>query len=149
MSTNALARPGRLFPSLFDDFIKPWNEWFDTSSALGRAITVPAVNITENVNDYNISVAAPGLKKNDFHINVDGNMLTISAEKEETKEEKEEENYTRKEYNYSSFSRSFTLPQEVNREKIEASYEDGVLKLVLPKKEEVKKAVASKQIVVK
>ena len=96
-----------------------------------------------------ISVAAPGLKKNDFHINVDGNMLTISAEKEETKEEKEEENYTRKEYNYSSFSRSFTLPQEVNREKIEASYEDGVLKLVLPKKEEVKKAVASKQIVVK
>ena len=149
MSTNALARPGRLFPSLFDDFFKPWNEWFDTSSALGRAITVPAVNITENVNDYNISVAAPGLKKNDFHINVDGNMLTISAEKEETKEEKEEENYTRKEYNYSSFSRSFTLPQEVNREKIEASYEDGVLKLVLPKKEEVKKAVASKQIVVK
>ena len=148
MSTNALARPGRLFPSLFDDFFKPWNEWFDTS-ALGRAITVPAVNITENVNDYNISVAAPGLKKNDFHINVDGNMLTIIAEKEETKEEKEEENYTRKEYNYSSFSRSFTLPQEVNREKIEASYEDGVLKLVLPKKEEVKKAVASKQIVVK
>jgi HSP20 family protein len=149
MSTNALARPGRLFPSLFDDFFKPWNEWFDTSSALGRAITVPAVNITENVNDYNISVAAPGLKKNDFHINVDGNMLTISAEKEETKEEKEGENYTRKEYNYSSFSRSFTLPQEVNREKIEASYEDGVLKLVLPKKEEVKKAVASKQIEVK
>jgi HSP20 family protein len=145
MSTNALIRPGRLFPSLFDDFVKPWNEWFDTSSA----ITVPAVNITENVNDYNISVAAPGLKKNDFHINVDGNMLTISAEKEETKEEREEENYTRKEYNYSSFSRSFTLPQEVNREKIEASYEDGVLKLVLPKKEEVKKAVASKQIEVK
>jgi len=149
MSTNALARPGRLFPSLFDDFFNPWNEWFDTSSALGRAITVPAVNITENVNDYNISVAAPGLKKNDFHINVDGNMLTIIAEKEETKEEKEEENYTRKEYNYSSFSRSFTLPQEVNREKIEASYDDGVLNLVLPKKEEVKKAVASKQIVVK
>jgi len=149
MSTNALIRSGSLFPSLFDDFFKPWNEWFDTSSAVGRAITVPAVNITENVNDYNISVAAPGLKKNDFHINVDGSMLTISAEKEETKEEKEEENYTRKEYNYSSFSRSFTLPQEVNREKIEASYEDGVLKLVLPKKEEVKKAVASKQIVVK
>jgi HSP20 family protein len=145
MSTNALARPGTLFPSLFDDFFKPWNEWFDTSSA----ITVPAVNITENANDYKISVAAPGLKKNDFHINVDGNMLTISAEKEETKEEKEGENYTRKEYNYSSFSRSFTLPQEVNREKIEASYEDGVLKLVLPKKEEVKKAVASKQIEVK
>jgi len=147
--SRELTRSTGLLPTVFDEFFKPWNEWFDTSSALGRAITVPAVNITENVNDYNISVAAPGLKKNDFHINVDGNMLTISAEKEETKEEKEEENYTRKEYNYSSFSRSFTLPQEVNREKIEASYEDGVLKLVLPKKEEVKKAVASKQIVVK
>jgi HSP20 family protein len=148
MATNALIRPGRLFPSLFDDFVKPWNEWFDSSES-GRSITVPAVNITENANDYKISVAAPGLKKNDFHINVDGSMLTISGEKEETKEEKDQENYTRKEYNYSSFSRSFTLPEEVNREKIEASYEDGVLKLVLPKKEEVKKAVASKQIVVK
>src|SRR4051794_21717510 len=111
MSTNALIRPGRLFPSFFDDFVKPWNEWFD-SSELGRSITVPAVNITENANDYTISVAAPGLNKNDFHVNIDGNMLAISAEKEETKEGKEEENYTRKEYNYSSFSRSFTLPQE-------------------------------------
>ncbi len=75
-------------------------------------------------------------------------MLTISSEKEETKEDKEAQ-YTRKEYNYSSFSRSFTLPEEVNQDKIEAQYEDGVLKLTLPKKEEAKKAALSKHIAVK
>src|SRR5438034_9742490 len=149
MSTNALAKPGRLFPSVFDDFFKPWNEWFDSSGLLNKVLLVPAVNIAENNNDYKVTVAAPGLKKNDFKINVDGNLLTISAETEETKEEKDDERYTRKEYNYSSFSRSFTLPEEVNREKIDASYEDGVLKLTLPKKEEVKKSVASKRIAVK
>ena len=67
------------------------------------------------------------MKKDDFKIDVDGNMLTISSEKEENKEEKEKK-FTRKEYNYSSFSRRFTLPEEVNKEKIEAKYEDGVLK---------------------
>jgi HSP20 family protein len=71
-----------------------------------------------------VSLAAPGMKKEDFKIDVDGNMLTISSEKEETKEEKEKK-FTRKEYNYSSFSRSFTLPDEVNKEKIDAKYEDG------------------------
>jgi HSP20 family protein len=75
-------------------------------------------------------------------------MLTISSEKEESKEEKDAL-YTRKEYNYSSFSRSFTLPEEVNKEKIEATYEDGVLKLALPKKEEAKKLAASKHIAVR
>jgi len=74
-------------------------------------------------------------------------MLTISSAKEETKEEKEKR-FTRKEYNYSSFSRSFTLPDEVNREKIDAKYEDGVLKITLPRKEEVKNP-AAKQIAVK
>ncbi len=149
MLTNALAKPGRLFPSVFDDFFKPWNDWFDSGGLLNKVLLVPAVNIAENNNDYKVTVAAPGLKKNDFKINVDGNLLTISAETEETKEEKDDERYTRKEYNYSSFSRSFTLPDEVNMEKIEASYENGVLSLVLPKKEEAKKAMVSKQIVVK
>jgi HSP20 family protein len=108
---------------------------------------VPAVNITENKNDYTVSMAVPGMKKDDFEIDIDGNMLTISSEKEESKEENDEK-YTRKEYNYSSFSRSFTLPEEVNKEKIEAKYEDGVLKLVLPRKEEAKKTEA-KHIAVK
>jgi HSP20 family protein len=95
-----------------------------------------------------VSLAVPGMKKDDFNIDVEGNMLTISSEKEESKEEKEDK-YTRKEYNYSSFSRSFTLPDEVNKEKIEAKYEDGVLKLMLPKKEEAKKLAAGKHIAVK
>jgi HSP20 family protein len=148
MSTKALSKRYELLPSIFDDFFKPWNEWFDNGGRLGRELNVPAVNITENDNEYSVTVAAPGLKKSDFNIDVEGNMLTISSEKEESKEEKDAR-YTRNEYNYSSFSRSFTLPEEVNREKIEAKYEDGVLKLALPKKEEAKKPAASKHIAVK
>lgn len=148
MSTRAITKPGML-PTVFDDFFKPWNEWFDSSNLfLGRTMTMPAVNIVENKEDYMVSLAVPGMKKEDFNIDVDGNMLTISSEKEESKEEKEDK-YTRKEYNYSSFSRSFTLPDEVNKEKIEAKYEDGVLKLMLPKKEEAKKLAAGKHIAVK
>jgi HSP20 family protein len=147
MGTQALSKGGTKLPSVFDDFFRPWNEWFDNGGLYGRTMNVPAVNIMENENGYDVSLAAPGLKKEDFTINVDGSMLTISSEKEETREEKDK-SFTRKEYNYSSFSRSFTLPDEINREKIEAKYEDGVLKLALPKKEEAKKPVA-KQISVK
>src|SRR5215210_575122 len=144
MATNALIKPG-LFPSVFDDFFKPWNEWFDNGGSLTRTTTVPSVNVIENEQNYDVSVAAPGLKKEDFKIDLNGNMLTISSEKEEQKEEKEGK-YNRKEYNYSSFSRSFTLPEDVNRDQIQAKYEDGVLKLTLPKKEEVKKSAENKQI---
>lgn len=148
MSTRALAKPGML-PTVFDEFFKPWNEWFDNgNSFFGRVMTVPAVNIVENKEDYMVSLAVPGMKKENFNIDVEGNMLTISSETEERKEETEDK-YTRKEYNYSSFSRSFTLPEEVNKEKIEAKYEDGVLKLMLPKKEEAKKLAAGKHIAVK
>lgn len=147
MSTRAISKVGML-PTVFDDFFKPWNEWFDNGGLMGRMMTVPAVNIVENKNDYTVSLAAPGMKKDDFNIDVEGNMLTISCEKEEKKEEKDEK-FTRKEYNYSSFSRSFTLPEEVNRENIEAVYDNGLLKLMLPKKEEVKKMTAGKHIAVK
>ena len=140
------AKASASFPTLLDDFFKPWSEWFN--GGLGRELTVPAVNIMENKDDYRISVAAPGLKKNDFNIDVDGNMLTISSEKEESKQEKDAK-YTRKEYSYSSFSRSFSLPEEVNQEKIEATYEDGVLKVMLPKKEEAKRLAVSKHIAIK
>jgi len=102
---------------------------------------MPSVNITENKDQYNVSLAVPGMKKDDFKIDVEGNILTISCEKDETKEENEKR-YTRKEYSYSSFSRSFTLPDEVNREKIDARYEEGLLKISLPRKEEVKKFAA-------
>jgi HSP20 family protein len=109
---------------------------------------VPAVNVTDNKENYIVSLAAPGLKKEDFRIDVEGNMLSISSEKEEKKEQKEEK-YTRKEYNYSSFSRSFSIPDEVNKEKIDATYKDGILMLTLPKIQEVKKNGNPKHIDIK
>jgi len=146
MSTQ-LAKLSETMPSFFDDYFKPWNEWFDGGGLSGRTMKIPAVNITEQKNEYLVSLAAPGLKKEDFKIGVEGNMLTISSKKEENKEEKDKK-FTRKEYSYSSFSRSFTLPEEVNQEKIEANYQDGVLKISLPRKENVKNP-AAKQIAVK
>lgn len=110
-------------------------------------MNIPAVNITEHKDAYEVSLAVPGMKKDDFKIDVAGNMLTISSEKEETKEE-EDKKFTRKEYNYSSFSRSFTLPEEINREKINAKYDNGILKISLPRKEEATKLTA-KNIAVK
>lgn len=133
MKTQALAKVGEGMPTVFDDFFKPWNEWFD-GGLLRRAISVPAVNIIEKKDKYLVSLAAPGMKKNDFNIDLDGNMLTISCEKEDRKEE-ENAKFTRKEYNYSSFSRSFSLPEEVDEDKIDAKYEDGVLNITLPRKE--------------
>jgi len=147
MNKHALTTTTERFPALFDDFFKPWNEWFDNDNRFWATVRIPSVNITENKDEYNVSLAVPGMKKEDFKIDVNGNMLTISCEKDETKEEKDKR-YTRKEYSYSSFSRTFTLPEEVNREKIDARYEDGLLKLSLPRKEEAKK-FAAKQIAVK
>jgi HSP20 family protein len=146
MSTKALTKAGSNIPSVFDDFFKPWNEWFD-GGLWPRNINIPAVNITEHKDAYQVELAVPGMKKDDFKIDVNGNMLTISSEKEERKEEKDKK-FTRKEYNYSSFSRSFTLPEEINREKIEAKYEDGLLKIALPRKEGAKK-LSAKHIAVK
>ncbi len=150
MPTRTLTKSTGLLPSMFEDFFRPWNDLFETTNSgfFGRILTTPAVNITEDKDDFKVSLAAPGMKKSDFNIDLQGNILTISAEREEKKEEKEE-NYTRKEYNFSSFSRSFTLPDEVNKEKIEATYVDGVLNLSLPKKEEAKKAAISKHVAVK
>ena len=128
---KTLMRPRTLNPSVFDDFFKPWNEWFFDKK--GNMATVPAVNVKESDGNYQVMLAAPGLKKEDFHIDVDGNLVTISAETKSEKEEKEEQ-FTRKEYSYSSFSRTFTLPENIEQDKIEAKYENGELKLVLPKK---------------
>jgi HSP20 family protein len=142
MATQALSKTTERFPTVFEDFFKPWNELFDNGGSIwNRMMKVPAVNITETNTHFEVALAAPGLKKDDFKIDLDGNLLTISSEIEETKETKEKK-YTRNEYNYSSFSRTFTLPEDVKREKIEAAYENGVLKLVMPKKEEAKKPAA-------
>ncbi|WDF79907.1 Hsp20/alpha crystallin family protein [Mucilaginibacter sp. AW1-7] len=123
-------------PALFEDFFRPWNELFD-GHFLRRELNVPAVNITDHKNQYILSMSAPGLKKDDFKIDVDGDVLTISSEKEESKEEKDEK-YTRKEYNYSSFSRSFTLPEGTDKEKVAAKYENGILKITVPHNHAVK-----------
>lgn len=98
-----------------------------------RKQSVPAVNVKETEKTFEIELAAPGLTKKDFEISVDNGMLTISSEKKEEKEEKEK-NYTRKEFSYSSFSRSFTLPESVNEEDVKAYYEDGILRLHIAKK---------------
>ena len=102
-----------------------------------KRATVPAVNIVETDENYRLEVAAPGLKKEDFKISLENDILTISTEKKSESSEKNEK-YTRKEYSYSSFLRSFTLPEIVNTESINASYENGIMTLVLPKKEEAK-----------
>ncbi|OJW80969.1 MAG: heat-shock protein Hsp20 [Bacteroidetes bacterium 46-16] len=133
MSLKTLMKANDLFPASLNDLFKPWNEWFDDAN-WNKPMLSPAVNISENDKEYNMTVAAPGLKKGDFRIDVEDNMLTVSAQQQENKEEKDK-TYTRKEYNYSSFSRSFNLPEEVSKEQIEASYTDGVLTVCLPKKE--------------
>jgi len=148
MSTKALSKANDQSLSVIDDFFNPFNEWFGNQGPLMRTLTVPSVNISEDRNQYTVSLAAPGLKKDDFDISVEGNMITISSEKEEKKEEKDVR-YTRHEYSYSIFSRSFTLPDDVNQEKIDASYNEGVLSLSLPKREEAKKSATSKTISVK
>lgn len=149
MSQQSLTKQTPTFPSLFDDFFKPWRDWsLDFNGGRSFAATVPAVNVSEDKDNYKVSLAAPGLKKNDFKIDVEGNVLTISAETEEEKEEKNGR-FSRQEYNYSSFSRSFNLPETIRKDKIEAQYEDGVLSLKLPKKEEARKDTASMHIDVK
>ncbi len=103
--------------------------------------TVPAVNVVENEEGFRIEVAAPGLQKSDFKLNLEKNQLTISAEKEQ-KEENKTEKYTRKEFKYSSFQRTFTLPNTVDGDRIEANYADGILSIALPKREEAKEKPA-------
>lgn len=133
MKNKSVVRTEELFPTFFSDFFKPWNEWFDDRWVK----TIPAVNVTETGKFFNLELAVPGLEKGDFKIDVTGNMLTVSAEKE-TKKEEGEKDFTRREYNYTSFSRTFTLPENVFPDKIDAKYDNGILKLMLPKKVETK-----------
>lgn len=115
--------------SLLSDFFSNENLMFDE---FFRKDWVPAVNVSESDKSYDIELAAPGLKKEDFHIKVEDGVLTISSEKKTEKETKDK-NYTRKEFNYSSFSRSFTLPENAKEDGIKANYDNGVLKLNVAK----------------
>lgn len=122
--------------SFFDNF-------FNDSFISDRLVTrVPAVNISETENAYEIALAAPGLQKSDFKINVDKNLIAISAEKKESVSE--DKLYSKKEFNFSSFTRSFSLPESVNYNAIEAAYTDGVLYVTVGKKED---AIVAKRLI--
>lgn len=130
-----IKRSNDLFPTFFDDFFG--RDWF-LGNDMERT-TMPSVNIQENEDGYQVQMAAPGMNKKDFNVELDNDTLTISYEHKESKEEKDEGRYTKREFNYQSFSRSFVLPNTIEAEKIEATYKDGILKLSIPKKEEAKK----------
>lgn len=124
-----------------NDFFSPiFNDSFVSDRFISK---VPAVNVAESSDAYLIELAAPGLDKSDFKINVDGDVLTISGEKSAEKSS-EDKKYSKREYSYTSFTRSFTLPESIDHAKIQASYKDGVLNLEIGKKEEAK--VVSKLI---
>jgi HSP20 family protein len=117
---------------VFQNFFDP--DFIDHFSRKGMD---PLANILEHPDSFELELAAPGLKKDDFKIHLENNILTISSEVKDEKEE-EEKNYTRKEFHYNSFSRSFTLPRIVELDKIKADYENGVLKVMLPKREDAR-----------
>ena len=120
-----------ILPSLMDEFFKP--DWFGGMHT--PTTTVPAVNIKEGEKDFSLEIAIPGFKKEDFNIEVDNDVLTISSEVKTEKETKEEK-YTRKEFTMSAFKRAFTLPETVDADGIHAQYEDGILTVKLPKRDE-------------
>lgn len=126
------------FPSVFNRFLE--NDLFDwsTRNFSDTNTTLPSVNIKEDVNGFEVDMAAPGFEKKDFKIELLNNLLTISSEKKVETETNEGQQFTRQEFSYQSFSRSFTLPNTVEGEKIMARYENGILKVVIPKKEEAK-----------
>lgn len=148
MAALVVNRRGSLLPSLMTDLLDT-DRFFDTdlldlesdllfpsnvvlpSRTIGR---IPSANITERDKDYLIELAAPGLAKKDFKVELEGDMLSISAEKEEKRDEKEN-GLTRKEFSYESFCRTFRLPENSKAEKIDAEYENGILKIAIPKKE--------------
>lgn len=120
---------------------------FNDSFNNGRTVNkVPAVNIAETESEFQVELAAPGLKKEDFKISLDKNVLSVSADKK-AEQATDDKKYSKREYSYSSFTRSFTLPESADQSKIGAEYTDGILKLSIGKKEEAK--VQSREIEVK
>ena len=112
-------------------------------SNFNTGMTLPAVNIKETKDEFYLEIAVPGMKKSDFNIDVDNKILSISSEKSEEHVDKEE-NYTRREFGYSSFQRTFTLPDTVESDHINAKYNDGILIVHLPKREEAKEKPAKR-----
>jgi HSP20 family protein len=127
-------------PSLFSDILG--DDWFNSSLAnwKGEGHSLPAVNVKETNNEFIVEVAAPGMKREDFKIELDNHVLSVSSEHKDNKEEKDAEgNYTRREFSYQAFQRSFTLPKDqVDGEKIGARYADGILYINVPKNDRAK-----------
>ena len=131
---------GKSMNNFFDDFItKDLFDWTDRNfAALGS--NLPSVNLKETDTKIEVELAAPGMKREDFKVAVDNDILMISSEKEDEKEVvRKKDNYIRREFNYQSFSRTFSLPETIDESKIEANYKDGILHVVVPKKEGAKK----------
>ena len=121
----------RVFPSVMDELFK---DLMGGTQYVQKA--VPPVNIKETEQEFTLELIAPGLKKEDFNIELDNDLLTVSAEIKSEKTEQEEGKFTRREFSFSSFKRSFSLPETVKEEGINASYQNGILAITLPKKEE-------------
>ncbi|MFC3560560.1 Hsp20/alpha crystallin family protein [Pedobacter jamesrossensis] len=132
---NNVLLPG--FNDIFESVLS------DTFFSDRRMNSVPSVNISETSDAYQVELAAPGLKKENFRINLEKDMLTISTENVQHGN-KEDKTYNRREFSYSAFTRGFTLPESADVERIEASYTDGILSINLPKREEAK--AVSRQI---
>lgn len=130
----SLVRFTKQMPSVFDRFFD--GDLIDWSNDVNT--TLPSVNIKETKEGFEVKVAAPGFDKNDFKLELNHDVLTISSEKQAENETKEGEQYTRREYCYSSFKRSFVLPDSADAEKINAEYKNGILDITIPKKEEAK-----------
>jgi HSP20 family protein len=133
------SNPSSFLPEFISDFFDNslFPERLFPSSWMTRELTrnIPSANIKETKKDYSIELAAPGLEKGDFKIDIDNDVLSISAEKKhETKEENEK--FTRHEFEYNAFNRSFRLPDSVNIDKVDAKYENGLLHLTIPKRSE-------------
>lgn len=129
---NSITKPTDHFLNLsnLDHFFQSWNELLNKSPLQH----IPAVNVVKTKEGYEMDFAAPGLEKGDFKIDLEGDQLTVSAEKK-SESKQEDKLYSKREYNYSSFSRTFTLPENAIKDKISAKYDNGVLKLLIPKKE--------------
>lgn len=126
-------------PSVFDDIFR--NDWLSESTGASNiGMNIPAVNIRDNEADFTVELAVPGKKKEDFNIELDNDVLIISSEKKEESTSEEKGKFTRREFGYSSFTRSFTLPETADNAKIDATYENGVLKINIPKREDAKPA---------
>lgn len=126
--------------NFFDDFFT--RDLFNWPSSSATGTSIPKVNIYETDSEFHVEMAAPGMTKDDFKVELDNNMLTISSQKESENVEDDKKNYQRREYSFQSFVRSFHLPDSAEAEKINAKYADGILNLVIPKKEEAKRKPA-------